>query len=159
DNEAFVDGDYSYLPTRQTSLVVDPLNGRIPFRREIEAPRELNLNSRDTYETMSPWDRCITRGPMLMMPGGYNNGTRIVQTPEYVVLESEMIHEGLVVPLDNSPHLPSSVRRWTGDPRGHWDGNTLVVDSTNYLPGEWISTHQGSGRLRGTPAGASLHLV
>jgi hypothetical protein len=159
DNEAFVDRGYEYLPTRQTSLVIDPPDGRVPFRPAAEMQRDRNLEARDDYETMSPWDRCITRAPMLMLPTGYNNGIRIVQTPGYVTIETEMIHEARIIPTDNSPHLPASVRRWTGDPRGHWEGKTLVVDSTNFIDGAWISTHAGSGRLRGIPASGNLHIV
>ena len=159
DNEAFVDTGYEYLPTRQTSLVFAPPDGRLPFLPEAERRRDRNLEGRDDYETMSPWDRCITRGPMLMMPTGYNNGVRIVQAPGVVMIETEMIHEARIIPTDNSPHLPPSVRRWTGDPRGRWEGQTLVVDSTNFIDGAWISTHAGSGRLRGVSASSALHIV
>jgi hypothetical protein len=159
DNEAFVDGAYSYLRTRQTSIVVDPADGRLPFRPEAEKKREFNATSRDDYETMSPWDRCITRSPTLMLPAGYNNGIRIVQTPGFAMIEVEQIHEARIIPTDGRPHLDSTVTTWTGDPRGHWEGDTLVVDSANYTDRGWISTHAGSGRLRGTPNSTALHIV
>lgn len=159
DNEAFVDSEYKWLPTRQTSLIVDPPDGRLPVRPEALERAAINLESRDTYETMSPWDRCITRSPTLMLPAGYNNGTRIVQTPGFVVLESEMVHEARVVPTDGRSHAPSHIRGWLGDPTGHWEGDTLVVDSTNYHDRGWISTHAGSGRLRGLPNSEALHIV
>src|SRR5205085_4093574 len=76
DNEAFVDTDSQYLSTRQTSIVVDPPDGRVPFRPEVEKRREFNLNNTDDYESMSPWDRCITRGPTMLLPAGYDNGTQ-----------------------------------------------------------------------------------
>jgi hypothetical protein len=159
DNEAFVDTDSTYLSTRQTAIVVDPPDGRIPFRPEIETRRDFNLNNTDDYESMSPWDRCITRGPTVMLPAGYDNGTQIVQTGKAIVLVSEMIHEARIVPLDGTSHPPAAVRSWTGDQRGHWDGDTLVVDSTNFHDRGWISTHAGSGRLRGIPNSTALHLI
>ena len=159
DNEAFVDGDYKWMRTRQTSILVDPLDGRIPFRPEVEKKREFNNSNRDDFETMSSWDRCITRSPTLMLPAGYNNGTRIVQTPGFTTIESEQIHEARIIPMDGRPHLDRSVTSWTGDPRGHWDGDTLVVDSTNYHDRGWLSTHAGSGRLRATPNTTALHII
>jgi hypothetical protein len=159
DNEAFVDSDNKFLSTRQTSLVVDPPDGRVPFRPSVDAKREFNLTSTDDFETMSPWDRCITRSPTLMLPAGYNNGIRIVQTPGFVVVEAEEIHEARIIPVDGRPHAGPVVRTWTGDPRGHWQGDTLVVDSTNFNGRGWLSTHSGSGRLRGTPASDALHIV
>ena len=159
DNEAFVDTGYTFLRTRQTSIVVDPPDGRIAFLPEAEKKRQFNLTNMDDFETMSTWDRCITRSPMLMLPAGYNNGIRIVQTPTNVVVESEQIHEARIVPIDGRPHSPSALRSWTGDPRGRWEGDTLVIDSTNYNDRGWISTHAASGRLRGTSNSAALHVV
>jgi hypothetical protein len=159
DNEAFVDSGYTLYPTRQTSQIVDPPDGRLPLLAAVESRRDLNLSSRESYETMSPWDRCITRGPTLMLPTGYNNGVRIVQTPRFVVIESEMIHEARIVPLDRIEHLPPRVRSWTGDPIGRWEGETLVVDSTNFNDRGWVATHAATGRLRGVPNSTALHIV
>ena len=159
DNEAFVDTGYKITSTRQTSLVVDPPDGRIQFLPEAEKRRELNLANVDSYETLSPWDRCITRGPTGLFPAAYNNGYQIIQTPTHVVIVSEMIHEARIIPIDGRPHASASVRSWTGDSRGRWDGTTLVVDTTNFHDRGWITTHAGSGRLRGTPHSEALHLV
>jgi hypothetical protein len=159
DNEAFVDSGYKVVSTRQTSLVVDPPDGRVPVLPAAERKRDDNLASLDSYESMSPWDRCITRGPTGLFPAGYNNGYQIIQTPAYVVIVSEMIHEARVIPLDGRPHVDPGVRLWTGDPRGRWDGTTLVVDTTNFNDKGWITTHAGSGRLRGVPHSEALHLV
>jgi hypothetical protein len=125
----------------------------------VEKQREFNTTSRDDYETMSPWDRCITRSPTLMLPGSYNNGIRIVQTPGFAMIEVEEIHEARIIPTDGRPHVDPAITTWTGDPRGHWEGDTLVVDSTNYTDRGWISTHAGSGRLRGTPNSTALHIA
>jgi hypothetical protein len=159
DNEAFVDLPYKITATRQTSLVIDPPDGKIPFRPEAEKRREVNLTSLDTYETMSPWDRCITRSPTSLLPAGYNNGYQFVQTPRSIAILAEMIHEVRIIPTDGGSHPPANVRFWNGDSRGRWEGDTLVVDTTNFNARGWISTHAGSGRLRGTPYSEALHLV
>ena len=159
DNEAFMDTGYKIASTRQTSLVIDPPDGRVQILPEAEKQRDFNTRSADTFEMMSPWDRCITRGPTALFPANYNNGYQIVQTPGFVTIVSEMIHDARVIPMDGSPHLPSSMREWNGDSRGRWDGPTLVVDTTNFDDKGWLTTHAGSGRLRGVPITATLHLV
>ena len=159
DNEAFVDTGYKLVATRQTSLIVDPPDGRIPLRAEAEAKRDFNVANVDAFETMSPWDRCITRSPTHIFPAGYNNGYQIVQTPTHVVIMSEMIHEARVIPLDGRLHAAPQIQQWLGDSRGRWDGATLVIDTTNFHDRGWISTHAGSGRLRGVPHSKALHLV
>lgn len=159
DNEAFVDTGYKVTSTRQTSLVVEPENGRIPLRPDAERRRDFNLKNVDAYETMSEWDRCISRGPTALFPANYNNAIQIVQTPGFVTIVSEMIHEARVIPTDGRPHLPAAVRAMNGDARGHWEGNTLVVDTTNFSGDGWFSTHSGSGRLRGVQMTDALHTV
>jgi hypothetical protein len=67
-----------------------------------------------------------------MVPAGYNNNYQIFQTRDYVAISTEMIHDVRIIPLDGRPHIPSSVRQWMGDSRGHWEGNTLVVETTNF---------------------------
>jgi hypothetical protein len=101
----------------------------------------------DNPEDRDLGDRCITRG-LPRMPGGYNNHFRIVQSPGYVVIEIEMGHHVRVIPLDGRPHLDGGVRQWMGDSRGHWEGNTLVVDTTNF---------SDKGDFKGS--GQNLHLV
>jgi hypothetical protein len=83
-----------------------------------------------------------------MLPSGYNNNYQILQVPGYVVILIEMIHDVRIIPLDGRPHLPQNIRQWLGDSRGHWDGNTLVVDTTNFTD----NTH-----FRG--ADRNLHLI
>jgi hypothetical protein len=159
DNEAFVDTGYKMVSTRQTSLVVDPPDGRIPIRPEAEKKRDFNVANVDTFETMSPWDRCITRSPTNLFPAGYNNAYQIVQTAHYVMIMSEMIHEARIIPLDGRPHVHTGLGQWLGDSRGRWEGKTLVIDTTNFHDRGWIATHAGSGRLRGVPTSKALHLV
>lgn len=126
---------------RQTSLIVDPPNGRFPELTEHGKQLQANMRSSyrpnqtvfDAVEDFSAWDRCITRGlPVSMLPRNYNNGIRIFQAPGYVALTLEMAHETRIIPTTNAPALDSEVKQWLGESRGHWEGNTLVVETTNF---------------------------
>ena len=164
-NQAWFDRGTKVVSTRQSSLVIDPPDGRVPVTAAAEIKRDYSLaHNADSYEYMSVWDRCITRGvPGGMFPAGYNNAYQIVQSPGYVVILYEMIHEARVIPLDPpaspKPHLPESIRQWNGDSRGHWEGNTLVVDVTNYNDKGWIATSAATGRIKGIPQSAGLHVA
>jgi hypothetical protein len=160
-NQFWFDSGERVVSTRRTSLVVDPPDGRVPLRPEAEAARNYNsAHEGDSYEFMSVWDRCITRGvPAGMFPAGYNNAYQIVQAPGNVVIHYEMIHEARIIPVDGRPHLPERVRLWNGDPRGRWEGNTLVVDTTNYNNKGWIATQAAAGRIKGIPQSESLHVI
>jgi hypothetical protein len=124
------------VATRRSSLIVDPPDGRIPAltpdgqKRAAEAAARLR-GIAEGPESRNLAERCITRGAP-KLPGGYNNNFQIVQTPHYVAISQEMIHEARIIPLDGRPHLPSSMRLWLGDSRGRWEGDTLVVETTNY---------------------------
>jgi hypothetical protein len=131
--------------SRQTSLIVDPPDGQIPpFTAEGErrAARGLETNQRvgieaigrrgyDNYDDRSLWERCLTR-PLPRLPGPYNNNFLILQTPTHVVMLMEMIHEVRVIPIDGRPHVADAVRQWLGDSRGRWEGDSLVVETTNF---------------------------
>jgi hypothetical protein len=160
-NQAWFDSGTKVLATRQTSMVVDPADGRVPVTPAAEARRDYNLaHNSDSWEYMSVWDRCITRGvPGGIFPAGYNNAYQIVQSPGYVVILYEMIHQARVIPVDGRPHLPENVRQWDGDSRGHWEGDTLVVDTTNYNNKGWIATSAATGRIKGIPQSEALHVV
>ena len=146
---------------RRRSMVVEPPNGRIPVRDHARATRDYNLiHLTDSYMNHTPWERCITRGvPGGIFPPGYGAGYRILQTPGYVVILYEMIHEARIIPLDGSPHVPSGVRLWNGDSRGRWEGNTLVVEVTNYNDKGAIATNIATRGARGLPRTESLHVV
>ena len=130
-------------PSRQTSLIIDPPNGRLPaltpqaekFRKEARGGRGLTGEWRgeaNSYEDLNIYYRCITRGLLgSVIPVIYGNGNEIVQGPGYVVFRNEMIHESRVIPLDNRPHVGQGIRMYMGDSRGSWDGDTLVVETTN----------------------------
>ena len=160
-NQAFFDSGTTWLATRQTSLVVEPSNGRVPAKPSAEAQRDYDLaHVADSYEYQTSWERCITRGvPAGMFPAGYNNAYQILQIPGAVVIFSEMIHEVRVIPVDGRPHLPPSVRQWNGDSIGHWDGDTLVVDTTNYNGKGMIATSAATGRVRSIHESEALRVV
>jgi len=127
-------------PSRRTSLVIDPPDGRIPFLNDDARRRGAAAAARTPEgilfagpEDLDKYDRCITRGfPHVIFPTIYDNTSQIVQGPGYVSIRYEMIHDARVIPLDNRPHLSPSIRSYFGDSRGHWEGDTLVVDVTNF---------------------------
>jgi hypothetical protein len=160
-NQFWFDSGSTILPTRQTSLVVDPPDGRVPVRPDAEARRDEALRrSTEHPEFMSMWDRCVSRGvPGWIIPAGYNNAYQIVQTPGYVVVHAEMIHDARIIPLDGRPPLPPTIRLLEGDSRGRWEGDTLVVETTNFGDGNWIATSAASGRIKGIPQSPALTIV
>lgn len=125
----------------RTSLIVDPPDGKIPYTPEAQKRLAARAQERRQHPSDGPEDRSLAErcivwpvsGPP-MMPTGYNSNYQIIQAPGYVVILVEMIHEARIVPLDARPHVSSGIREWMGDSRGHWDGNTLVVDTTNFTP-------------------------
>ncbi len=136
---------------RRTSLVVDPPDGRIPRKQSRSELAALYSDRIPAGPEDRPlWERCIIgfdSGPP-MLPSAYNNNVQLLQTPDHAVILNEMVHSARIVPLDRRPHLSSEIRQLVGDSRGHWDGDTLVVESTNFL------------RETGfTGSGANLHLV
>jgi len=126
---------------RQNSLVVEPADGRIHMNEE-GIRRAATMNSSwgqavfDGVDDFNSLDHCITRGlPATMIPFPYNNGVRIFQSPGQVVIQFEMIHETRIIPLGEGPPLPDALRPWLGSSRGRFEGNTLVVETTNFNGG------------------------
>jgi hypothetical protein len=145
------------LPGMRTSMITDPADGRIPALRP-EAARvfsertaHMTAHYAENPEDFPNAERCLmignTAGPP-MLPVFYNNNVRIVQTHDYVMIESEMIHDARLIPLNRTTHLPSAIRQWKGDSIGRWEGDTLVVDTTNFSD---ETTVRGSG--------SALHVV
>jgi len=140
---------------RRTSLIVDPPDGRIPVLTP-EAQRRLAMRrtggrdgGADGPENRSSLERCITWGlPTAILPGLYNNNIRILQGPGYVAITHEMVHDTRIVPLDSRPGLSSKMHQWFGDSRGHWEGNTLVVETAHFSD---KTNYRGSG--------ATLHML
>ncbi|HVY64649.1 MAG TPA: hypothetical protein VHH11_07500 [Gammaproteobacteria bacterium] len=134
------------LPQRQTNLIMDPPDGLLPALTAEGKRRALAMRSDwplpgedlkfDGPHDFDSWDRCITRGmPSSMMPYRYNGGFAIRQAPGYVIFDLEMIHESRVIPLDGRPAPPPEIKQWLGVSRGHFEGDTLVVVTTNYMEG------------------------
>ena len=139
-NQFWFDRGTKVVPTMRSSLILDPPDGRIPpltpeaQKRQQDTQAYGRLHPADGPENRSLAERCIlwaTAGPP-MMPGPYNSNYRIVQGPGYVAILVEMIHDARVIPTDGHPHLPDNIRQWMGDSRGHWEGDTLVVETTNF---------------------------
>jgi hypothetical protein len=149
------------VPSRATSLVVDPPDGRIPALTPAGQERQAARRGRRgrglpaSYRDFSNYDRCISRGVTgSILPVIYGNGTQIVQAPGYVVIRNEMIHEARVIPLDDSPRPGPGVRSWMGVSRGRFDGDTLVIETTN------LTDRRGlGGNGNGAVHSESLRLV
>jgi hypothetical protein len=126
------------LGNKRSSLVVAPESGRLPAmtaegQKRAASRAATARGPANSWEDRNSWERCITRGlPDSMLPSAYNNNVQIFQTPGYVAILMEMIHETRIIPVDGRPHLNERVRQWQGDPRGRWDGDTLVVETTNF---------------------------
>ncbi len=149
-NEFWYERGNKLTHDRRTSLIVDPPDGKIPFDRAVQQrlagrARLSDSGLADSYEQRGLSDRCIqgfNSGPP-MTPSQYNNNVQIVQAPGVVVLINEVIHNARIIPTDGRPH--TSIRQWSGDPRGRWDGDALVVETINFrretsLPGSTANT-------------------
>jgi len=126
-------------PNRLTSLIVEPANGRVPAltiegeRRSATMTSSWSNIAFDKVSDFNPLDRCITRGlPASMFPFMYNSGIEIVQAPGYVVIRLEIVHETRVIPVDGRTALAPEIRQWLGESRGRFDGDTLVIETTNF---------------------------
>ena len=135
-----------------TSLVIDPPNGRVPALTPAgEALAATRVRGTfgpgpfDSFDDFNLYDRCITRGVLgSILPVIYGNGLRITQNPDYVSISYEMIHDTRVIPLDGRPHLDPSMQQWLGSPRGRFEGDTLVVETTNFTDRTNLGTN-GNG--------------
>ena len=155
-NNFWMDRGLKGVETRRTSLIVDPPNGRYPAlttngQQQADARREYaREHPADGPEDFSSGVRCIlgfNAGPPFT-PSAYNNNMQLFQTPDHVVIMTEMVNTSRVIPLDGSPSLASDVLQWSGDSRGHWEGETLVIETRNFAP---------KRKWRGTTD--SMHLV
>ena len=139
-NNFWLDQGTRTIDTRRTALVIDPPNGRLPElspdgRERTTARRDyLREHPADSWHDRTPFDRCIlgfNAGPPIT-PGGYNQNLQVFQTPTHVVLVTEMVHTHRIVPLDGRPALDQDIRQWSGDSRGRWEGDTLVIETRNF---------------------------
>jgi hypothetical protein len=145
------------------SLVADPPNGRLPPMTDDGSRRaeEWRTRAAGGYlhtgpEDLRPYDRCISRGVLgSAFPNIYNSSMWILQVPGFVVIYHEMIHEARVIPLDGRPSIDPSIQQWMGDSRGHWEGDTLVVETTNFNGRTGSYARNGNGN----PTSEALRLV
>ena len=159
----------------QPSLIVDPPDGKIPALTASETNRVAAHQSSggrpvrtraggigvEGAEDRGLAERCIvgfSTGPP-MLPAGYNNNVQVLQAPGYVALVVEMIHDVRVIPVTGAAHADEGVELWMGDARAHWEGDTLVVDTTNFNDRTMIVTSSRDGRLKGLPVGDAMHVV
>ena len=143
-NNFWMERGTSVVATRRTSVVVDPPNGRLPAvtpetHRRMTSPSAARLADvrggrlpADSYEQLDLGDRCIWYRGVPSFPTAYNNNYQIAQNPDFVVILQEHIHDVRFIPLDGRPHVPEGIRQYGGDSRGRWEGNTLVVETTNF---------------------------
>ena len=157
----WLDAGDTALATGQTSFVVDPPTGRVPVQPRALDDKAFRLaHEGDTFLNMSVWDRCISRGvPGSMLPAGYNNAYRILQTPDNIAIYHEMIHDARIIPLSDQPFVDDGIRQWMGDARAHWEGEVLVIETKNFHDRGWIVSSMAGGRLKGIPVSKSLHVV
>ena len=165
-NNFWLDRGTTVVPTRRTSLVVDPPNGRLPpltpdaqrrrnsaERQRLTAVREGRVPA-DSYDQFDLGDRCIWYRGIPSLPTAYNNNYHVFQTPEYVAILQEHIHDVRFIPLDGRPHTDPGVRQLGGDSRGHWEGDTLVVETTNFSDQAFLFAPGG-----GPQGGTNWHLT
>ena len=140
-NDVWWDRGNRIVADRRTSLVVDPPDGKIPALtpagiKRRDAERQAAATQDDTAGSWLDFDvytRCIIRSALPRLSTGYNNNYEIVQSPGYVAIMQEQMHDTRIIPLDGRPHLPGNVRQFLGDSRGHFEGDTLVVETTNFM--------------------------
>jgi hypothetical protein len=163
-NRFWIDAGTKVVATHRTSLIVDPPDGRVPpltaRGEERDAALEAKSKAAAGPEDLTTWDRCLlgfNAGPPII-GGGYNANVRLFQTADHVVLLTEMVHDARIIPLDGRSPLPAHVRQWKGESRGRWDGDTLVIESSNFQAGGTGTLSLKSGGL-GFSTDENLHLT
>jgi hypothetical protein len=134
-NQIWFDPASTVVPTRRTSLIVDPPDGRLPFteegrRHQTRSSARYGVGPRDSWVDLDTGERCLTDGMPLPYWTGYNNNYQLFQSRDYVVILAEMFRDRRIIPLDGRSH--GSVPQWLGDSRGRWEGDTLVVETTGF---------------------------
>ena len=160
-NQIWLDSGDTVLSTGQTSLIVDPPNGRAPLRESAAAIRDYYFaHVEDDYIYSTVWDRCLTRGvPGSMLPAGYNNAYRFIQTADTFTIVHEMIHDVRVIHLNKEEHIDDKVKLYMGDSVARWEGDTLVVETANYNDRGMIASSSAGARLKAVPVTEDLNVV
>ena len=153
-NVVFEERDLKWTIKPPAALVTDPPDGRIPLTAEMQKLLDDNALKRygigiESWADLDLWDRCISKGyPTVMLPMGYSNLYEIIQSPDHVALFYEVIHDWRIIPLDGQAHIDPKIRQYWGDSRGRWEGDTLVVEVTNFSD-KTFGTQQPAGNYRG----------
>ena len=160
-NQIWLASGDTVLSTGQTSLIVDPPNGRAPLRESAAAIRDYYFaHVEDDYIYSTVWDRCLTRGvPGSMLPAGYNNAYRFIQTADTFTIVHEMIHDVRVIHLNKEEHIDDKVKLYMGDSVARWEGDTLVVETANYNDRGMIASSSAGARLKAVPVTEDLNVV
>ena len=160
-NQIWLDSGDTVLSTGQTSMIIDPPNGRAPIRESALATRDFYFaNVENDYIYHTVWDRCITRGvPGSMLPAGYNNAYRFLQTDDSFTIVYEMIHDVRTISLTKSAHIDGKVKLWMGDSVARWDGDTLEIETTNFNDRGMLANSMAGGRLKGVPISEDFHVL
>jgi len=160
-NQVWLDSGDTVLSTGQTAMIVDPPDGRAPIRESALQQRDFYFaNVENDYIYHTVWDRCITRGvPGSMLPAGYNNAYRFIQTEDTVTIVYEMIHDVRIIPLNKSEHIDDKIKLWMGDSVARYEGDTLVIETTNFNDRGMLANSMAGGRLKGVPVTEDLHVV
>ena len=154
-NNFWLDTGTHTIGTRRTSLIIDPPNGRLPAltdnaKRRVEENRKHRLeHPADSWLDLDATDRCImgvNSGPPIV-PAAYNQNLQVLQNEDHVTLLTEMVHMVRVVPLNERPPLSDVIRQWAGDARGYWDGDTLVIETANFVADRWWTSANPMGAL------------
>ena len=135
-NQHWFDRGTKVVGDRRTSLIIDTPDGRIPWRSDSPISAANRNEGRgvdywDDHTDLDTGERCITDG-MPHVPWVYNNNYQILQSPGYIAILHEQYNERRIITVDGSPHVAANIDQWFGDPRGHWEGDTLVVETTNF---------------------------
>ena len=158
-NQFWYDRGTKLIADKRTALIVDPPDGRIPWKPEAQkeytrSAASYGVGPFNSWEDLDTGERCLTDGISMVPLQGYNMNYHILQAPGYVVILHEMFHEFRIVPLDGRPHVKEEIGQWLGDARGHWEGDTLVINTRNFADKghyRWITTWRA--------ARPTLHLV
>ena len=155
-NNFWMERGTTVVPTRRTSIIIDPPNGRLPsltpeMKRRLTSPEAQELAEvrrgdlpADSWEQLDLGDRCLWYRGIPSFPTAYNNNYHIIQNPDFVAILQEHIHDVRFIALDGRPHVAQNIRQYAGDSRGHWDGDTLVVETTHFNNKAFIRNFNGN---------------
>jgi hypothetical protein len=159
EKTATTDPVVQYPPSKRRSLVTEPSTGRLLIKQKAIEERDFNLiHLTDSYANHTLWERCISRGAPLL-PAPYDSAYQILQTPDQIAIFYELLHVTRIIPISDKPRVMSNVKQWFGEPRAHWEGQTLVVDSANFRDKTILGSATTSRRLRGLPHSEKLHTI